>query len=256
MSFVLGCLTRGMGSQAERFLHPIRATGTNHVRPSIRSATDDVGTRCYHRRARDRFPRSENRPRTTHDHRARPATRGSRRGHLVRPRPAAAADRRGPRRGPRRRARARSLDMPLSTVYRYLRTLGDFGFVDRNGGHFRLGPKLLIGTGANVSSERLIRHADAPCGCSSDETGETAIVVRRIGLVVGLPPPDRERCAAPGDRPAGRHVAALCRGTRPGPAGVRADRGPRRGPRPGPRPDHRRARRPRPSCAPASAGSS
>ncbi|MFL5689843.1 MAG: helix-turn-helix domain-containing protein, partial [Chloroflexota bacterium] len=54
-----------------------------------------------------------------------------------------------------------SLEMPLSTVYRYLRTLGDFGFVDRHGGVFRIGPKLLIGTGANVSSERLIRHADA-----------------------------------------------------------------------------------------------
>jgi DNA-binding IclR family transcriptional regulator len=75
-----------------------------------------------------------------------------------------------------------SLDMPLSTVYRYLRTLGDFGFVDRNGGLFRVGPKLLIGTGANVSSERLIRHADAALRMLVQETGETAIVVRRIGL--------------------------------------------------------------------------
>jgi len=75
-----------------------------------------------------------------------------------------------------------SLDMPLSTVYRYLRTLGDFGFVDRHGGQFRLGPKLLIGTGANVSSERLIRHADAALRMLVHETGETAVVVRRIGL--------------------------------------------------------------------------
>ena len=75
-----------------------------------------------------------------------------------------------------------SLDMPLSTVYRYLRTLGDFGFVDRNGGLFRIGPKLLIGTGANVSSERLIRHADAALRMLAQETGETAIVVRRVGL--------------------------------------------------------------------------
>ena len=74
------------------------------------------------------------------------------------------------------------LDMPLSTVYRYLRTLGDFGFVDRNGGIYRLGPKLLIGTGATVSSERLIRHADAALRMLVHETGETAIVVRRIGL--------------------------------------------------------------------------
>jgi DNA-binding IclR family transcriptional regulator len=75
-----------------------------------------------------------------------------------------------------------SLDMPLSTVYRYLRTLGDFGFVDRNGGLFRIGPKLLIGTGANVSSERLIRHADAALRMLAQETGETAIIVRRVGL--------------------------------------------------------------------------
>jgi IclR family acetate operon transcriptional repressor len=74
------------------------------------------------------------------------------------------------------------LDMPVSTVYRYLRTLGDFGFVDRHGGVFRLGPKLLIGTGANVSSERLIRHADPLLRMLVAETGETAAVVRRIGL--------------------------------------------------------------------------
>jgi len=74
------------------------------------------------------------------------------------------------------------LDMPLSTVYRFLRTLGEFGFVDRHGGQFRLGPKLLIGTGATVSSERLIRHSDAALRMLVNETGETAVVVRRIGL--------------------------------------------------------------------------
>jgi DNA-binding IclR family transcriptional regulator len=74
------------------------------------------------------------------------------------------------------------LDMPLSTVYRYLRTLGEFGFVDRHGGQFRLGPKLHIGTGANVSAEHLIRHADAALRMLARETGETSVVVRRIGL--------------------------------------------------------------------------
>jgi DNA-binding IclR family transcriptional regulator len=74
------------------------------------------------------------------------------------------------------------LEMPLSTVYRYLRTLGEFGFVDRHGGQFRIGPKLLIGTGANVSSERLIRHADPVLRALVEETGETAVVIRRIGL--------------------------------------------------------------------------
>jgi DNA-binding IclR family transcriptional regulator len=74
------------------------------------------------------------------------------------------------------------LEMPISTVYRYLRTLGEFGFIDRHGGQFRLGPKLHIGTGANVSSEQLIRHADAPLRMLVHATGETAVVVRRIGL--------------------------------------------------------------------------
>jgi len=74
------------------------------------------------------------------------------------------------------------LDMPLSTVYRYLRTLADFGFVDRHGGQFRLGPRLFIGTGATVSSERLIAHTDAALRMLADETGETAVLVRRIGL--------------------------------------------------------------------------
>lgn len=75
-----------------------------------------------------------------------------------------------------------ALEMPVSTVYRYLRTLVEFGFVDRTGGTFRLGPKLLIGTGANVSSEQLIRLADPVLRRLVTETGETAIVVRRIGL--------------------------------------------------------------------------
>lgn len=74
------------------------------------------------------------------------------------------------------------LEMPVSTVYRYLRTLADFGFVDRHGGTYRLGPKLLIGSGNNVSAERLISHADPALRMLAQETGETAIVVRRIGL--------------------------------------------------------------------------
>jgi IclR family acetate operon transcriptional repressor len=74
------------------------------------------------------------------------------------------------------------LDMPTSTVYRYLRTLADFGFVDRRGGVYELGPRLLIGGGSTVSSERLIRHADPILRMLVDETGETAMVMRRVGL--------------------------------------------------------------------------
>jgi DNA-binding IclR family transcriptional regulator len=74
------------------------------------------------------------------------------------------------------------LDMPVSTVYRYLRTLGEFGFVDRRAGRYHLGPRLMIGTQANVSSEHLIRAADPILQRLADETGETAVITRRIGL--------------------------------------------------------------------------
>jgi IclR family transcriptional regulator, acetate operon repressor len=74
------------------------------------------------------------------------------------------------------------LDMSMSTVYRYLKTLSEFGFVERQGTGYGLGPRLLIGTGANVSSEELIRAADPLLQMLVQETGETAIISRRIGL--------------------------------------------------------------------------
>jgi DNA-binding IclR family transcriptional regulator len=74
------------------------------------------------------------------------------------------------------------LDMPLSTAYRYLRTLTEFGFVDRHDGRYRLGPRLLIGTESSVSSELLTRHSDPVLRMLVEETGETAVVMRRVGL--------------------------------------------------------------------------
>jgi DNA-binding IclR family transcriptional regulator len=74
------------------------------------------------------------------------------------------------------------LGSPVSTVYRYLRTLTEFGFVDRQGSSYRLGPQLIIGSGANVTAEELIRTTDPVLRLLEEETGETAIIVRRIGL--------------------------------------------------------------------------
>ncbi len=74
------------------------------------------------------------------------------------------------------------LGSPVSTVYRYLRTLSEFGFVDRQGPSYRLGPRLIIGSGANVTAEELIRTSDPVLRLLEEETGETAIIVRRIGL--------------------------------------------------------------------------
>src|SRR5437667_133819 len=75
------------------------------------------------------------------------------------------------------------LDTPISTIYRYLRTLAGFGFVDRQGAGYRLGPRLIIGRGANVTAEELRRTADPVLRLLAEETGETAVIVRRVGLM-------------------------------------------------------------------------
>ncbi len=74
------------------------------------------------------------------------------------------------------------LDTPVSTIYRYLRTLSEFGFVDRTGSGYRLGQRLVIGGGTHVSTEALIRLADPTLRSLVAETGETAVLMRRIGL--------------------------------------------------------------------------
>jgi DNA-binding IclR family transcriptional regulator len=77
---------------------------------------------------------------------------------------------------------ANLLGTPLSSVYRYLRTLAAFGFVDHRDGRYSLGPRLLIGSGSNVSTEQLVRLADPILHELVDATGETALVARRVGL--------------------------------------------------------------------------
>jgi DNA-binding IclR family transcriptional regulator len=74
------------------------------------------------------------------------------------------------------------LETPVSTIYRYLRTLAEFGFIDRHGAGYRLGPRLIIGNGPNVTAEDLIRTADPVLRLLAEETGETAVIVRRLGL--------------------------------------------------------------------------
>jgi DNA-binding IclR family transcriptional regulator len=76
------------------------------------------------------------------------------------------------------------LETPLSTVYRYLRTLTEFGFVDRVEGAYRIGPRLLVGGGSTVSTDELIRRADPVITMLAAESGETAVISRRVGLSV------------------------------------------------------------------------
>jgi DNA-binding IclR family transcriptional regulator len=74
------------------------------------------------------------------------------------------------------------LDTPVSTVYRYLRTLASFGFIEHHGAGYRLAPRLMIAGGANVTAEELIRTAGPVLQLLADETGETAVIVRRLGM--------------------------------------------------------------------------
>jgi DNA-binding IclR family transcriptional regulator len=108
-----------------------------------------------------------------------------------------------------------ALDMSMSTVYRYLRTLTEFGFIERHEGGYGLGPRLLIGTGANVSSEELIRVADPFLRLLAEETGETAVISRRIGLTAVCLHEIPSANALPRRRPR----RPLDQGARPGAAG-------------------------------------
>lgn len=74
-----------------------------------------------------------------------------------------------------------ALDTPLSTIYRYLRTLTEFGFVERSEGGYRLGPRLRLTGGPTVTSEELIRAAGPVLTLLAEDVGETAVIVRRIG---------------------------------------------------------------------------
>jgi DNA-binding IclR family transcriptional regulator len=75
------------------------------------------------------------------------------------------------------------LDTPLSTIYRYLRTLTEFGFIERQEGGYRLGQRLhVLGAGPTVSAEELIRAAEPVLTEVTAATGETSFISRRVGL--------------------------------------------------------------------------
>ena len=116
------------------------------------------------------------------DDRARPPARGGRRGHLVRPRPAAAPDGRRPRRGPGGRARrARSTCRSRRSIATCGRSASSASSIATaaSSGSVR---SCTSGPARTSAAERLIRHADAALRMLVQETGETAVVVRRIGL--------------------------------------------------------------------------
>ena len=73
-----------------------------------------------------------------------------------------------------------ALETPVSTVYRYLRTLVEFGFVERNGSEYRLGPRLVIG-GPQVTSALLVRIAQPALRSLAVALDETVLLLRRVG---------------------------------------------------------------------------
>jgi len=61
------------------------------------------------------------------------------------------------------------LDTPVSTIYRYLRTLTEFGFVERQEAGYRIGSRLhVIGAGPAVTAEELIRAAEQVISIQND----------------------------------------------------------------------------------------
>lgn len=76
---------------------------------------------------------------------------------------------------------AQLLDMPLSSVYRYLRTLCDFDLINRHDGVYKLGVSLRINPSSEVSNETLLRLSDPVLRALVDQTGETVILLTRVG---------------------------------------------------------------------------
>ena len=152
-------LTQGMRGCGRPFLHPRAAfRRITYVRPGT-PPTDDVARSVLRSPPRQRFPPREN-----------PIRECSMTTARDRPPEEAAEDTsfaRGLRllltvadRGEVRADELSSLlEMPLSTVYRYLRTLGEFGFVDRHGGQFRPRPE----AAHRDRRQRQQRATDPPC---------------------------------------------------------------------------------------------
>lgn len=96
---------------------------------------------------------------------------------------------------------AAGLGAPVSTVYRYLRTLAEVGFVERRGGAYHLGPRILVGGDANVTSALLVAAAGPVLASIAVRAGETAVLVRRVGTAAvvldAAEPPRPLRVVAP-----------------------------------------------------------
>lgn len=108
------------------------------------------------------------------------------------------------------------LETPLSTIYRYLRTLTEFGFVERREAGYRLGSRLhVIGAGPAVTAEELIRTAEPLLLGLAEGTAETAFISRRIGVadvcLAQAPSPQALRVVLEPGQTSPLHVGAVGR---------------------------------------------
>ena len=108
------------------------------------------------------------------------------------------------------------LETPLSTIYRYLRTLTEFGFVERQEAGYRLGSRLhVIGAETAVTAEELIRAADPLLTGLADGTAETAFISRRIGIaavcIAQVPSPQALRVVLEPGQSSPLHIGAVGR---------------------------------------------
>jgi len=84
------------------------------------------------------------------------------------------------RRGVRVNELAEELEMPVSTVYRYLRTLRESGLVTHREGLYMLANRLRP-AGSGVAGDVLVHLARPLLEQLVEETGETAVLTTRVG---------------------------------------------------------------------------
>lgn len=76
---------------------------------------------------------------------------------------------------------AQATGLPVSTTYRYLRTLRERGFVRQDRSRYEPGPALLALTGRHFAQSHLAEIGPAVLGAIVELVGETCVLVIRIG---------------------------------------------------------------------------
>lgn len=76
---------------------------------------------------------------------------------------------------------ANELGVPISTVYRYVRSLRHFGFLEEESGSYWLGSRLLALSGQHLTHTRLTAVSSSVLHDIVEATSETAVLTVRVG---------------------------------------------------------------------------